>query len=60
MLPLVVSAGVLLAGLASPLPLEEYRRVIGQQVLLHEPLSPGVRAYYLAKGQVLAGFLHQG
>jgi hypothetical protein len=60
MLPLVVSAAVLWADLARPVSSEEYRRVMGQQVLLHEPLSPEVRAYYLAKGRVLAGILHKG
>jgi hypothetical protein len=45
MLPLVVSAGVLLADLARPVTPEEYRRVIGQQVLRHEPLRPEVRAW---------------
>jgi hypothetical protein len=29
-------------------------------VLRHEPLRPEVRAYYLAKGRVLAAFLHKG
>ena len=48
-LPFVITAGVLWADLATPLTPEEYRRVIGQQVLLHEPLRPEVRAYYLAK-----------
>ena len=60
MLPLVVTAGVLLADLARPVSPEEYRRVIGQQVLLHEPMRPEVRAYYLAKGRVLAGSLRKG
>jgi hypothetical protein len=60
MLPLVVTAGALWADLASPLTPEEYRQVIGQQVLLHEPLRPEVRAYYRAKGRVLAGFLRPG
>jgi hypothetical protein len=31
-----------------------------QQVAWHEPLSPEVRAYYLAKGRVLAGLLRPG
>jgi hypothetical protein len=60
MLPVVVCGGVLWADLATPLTPEEYRRVIGQQVLLHEPMQPEVRAYYLAKGRVLACFLHKG
>jgi hypothetical protein len=60
MLPLVVTAAALWADLARPVSPEEHRRVIGQQALLHEPLSLEVRAYYLAKGQVLACFLHQG
>ena len=49
--------GMLLADLARPASPEEYHRVIGQQVLRHEPLRPEVRAYYLAKGRVLAWFL---
>jgi hypothetical protein len=60
MLPLVASAGVLLADLARPVSREEYAQVMLQQVLLREPLSPEVRAYYLAKGRVLAGFLRVG
>ena len=40
MVPVVVTAGVLLADLARPVSPEEYRRVIGRQALLHEPLSP--------------------
>ena len=60
MLPVVMCAGVLLADLARPVRPEEYRRVIGQQVLLHEPMPSEVRAYYLAKGRVLAGFLRVG
>jgi hypothetical protein len=60
MLLLVVSAGVLLADLARPVSPEEYHRVVGQQVLSHAPLPPSTRAYYLAKGRVLAGFLRPG
>jgi hypothetical protein len=60
MLPLVLTAGVLWADLARPLTQEENGRVIELQVLLHEPLPPEVRAYYLAKGRLLAGFLHPG
>ena len=29
-------------------------------MLVHEPLTPEVRAYYLAKERVLAGLLHKG
>jgi hypothetical protein len=39
---------------------EEYHRVIAQQVLSHDPLPPATRAYYLAKGLVLASFLWPG
>jgi hypothetical protein len=60
MLALVVSAGVLWADLARPVSPEEYRRVLGHQILRHEPIRPEVRAYYLAKGGILAGFLHKG
>jgi hypothetical protein len=60
LLPVVICAGVLLADLARPVSLEEYRRAIGQQVLLHEPLRPEIRASYLAKGRVLAAFLPKG
>jgi hypothetical protein len=59
MLPLVV-AGVLWADLAMPLTQAEYAQVMVQQVVWHEPLSEEARAYYLAKGRVLAGFLHEG
>jgi hypothetical protein len=60
MLPLIVCAGVLWADLARPFSPEEYRRVIGQQVLRHEPLPAAIRAYYRAKRRVLACFLHKG
>jgi hypothetical protein len=60
MLLLVVSAAALWADLARSVSPEEYPRVIGQQVLTHQPLSPEVRAYYLAKGRILAAFLHKG
>src|SRR5262245_50177045 len=49
-LPPVVTAGVLLADLARPVSPEEYRRIIGQQVVLHEPLSAETRAYYQVGG----------
>jgi hypothetical protein len=48
MLPLVVTAGVLLADLASPVTPEEYAHIMLQQVARHEPLSEEGRAYYLA------------
>jgi hypothetical protein len=60
MLPLVVSAGVLLADLARPLTQAEYTQVMVQQVAWHEPLSDEARAYYLLRGRVLAGLLHEG
>jgi hypothetical protein len=31
-----------------------------QQAVWHEPLSEEARAYYLAKGRILVGFLHEG
>jgi hypothetical protein len=31
-----------------------------QQAVWHEPLSEEARAYYLAKGRILAGLLHPG
>jgi hypothetical protein len=60
MFSFVVSVGALLAGLARPVTPEEYRQVIGRQVLRHESMSKEVRDYYLAKGQVLACLLHRG
>jgi hypothetical protein len=38
MLPLVVCAGVLMADLARPVSPQKYRRAIGHQILLQEPL----------------------
>ena len=58
MLPLVVCAGVLWADLARPLTQAEYTHVMVQQVVWHEPLSDEARVYYLARGRVLADFLH--
>jgi hypothetical protein len=59
MLPVVVCTGMILADLARPVTPEEYAQIL-QQRLRHEPLGPGVRAYYLAKGRVLACFLRKG
>jgi hypothetical protein len=60
MLPLVACAGVLWADLASPLTQAEYAQVMVQQAIWHEPLSEDARDYYLAKGCILAGLLHEG
>jgi hypothetical protein len=60
MLSAVAIAGMFFADLTRPLTPEEYAQVITHEVLLHEPLSPEVRSYYLAKGRVLAGFLREG
>jgi hypothetical protein len=51
---------VLWADLATPLTQAEYAQLMVQQVVWHEPLSEEARASYLAKGRVLAGFLHEG
>jgi hypothetical protein len=59
MLPLVVTAGRLLADLATPLNPEEYRQLRSHEILL-PLLSPATRAYYLANGRVLACLLRPG
>jgi hypothetical protein len=33
---------------------------MAHEALLHEPLGPQTRAYYLVKGRVLASLLHEG
>jgi hypothetical protein len=60
MLPFVLGAAVSLADLASPVTQAEYALVMVQQVVWHEPLSEEVRDYYLEKGRILTGFLHEG
>jgi hypothetical protein len=60
MLPLVVSAGVLLADLARPVSPAEYAQVLVQGAVWHEPPGEEARASYLAKGRVLGCFLRKG
>jgi hypothetical protein len=60
MLPVVVTAGMLLNDLASPLTPEEYTHHMLWESVWHEPLPPEVREHYFAKGRLLAGFLYPG
>ena len=60
MLYLVLTAATALHWLAAPVTPDEYAGLVLQQVVRREPPSPETRAWYRAKGWVLACFLGKG